>query len=288
MEEKISYTERIREYCRTHKNSILDVSYVSNNIFVDIPYKTLLKVLNRLAQDGIIQPISKGVYYIGKKYLTEDEILSKYIEKGKGMVIGYKLYNRIGLSPYQDMTYSQIVEKLLSKYGKVPYDYFVSEDCKTKNRKNSRTSEGLFCHHIDEDKAILLANDKYAIKNPFDYQKADRLVYCNFLEHFLLHIKIVEEPRNANANKNELPGIGGAVNFLVKQINDFYNGTIYTQEYLAIATKVIENDYDSYIVMLQHLWNIIKSKPEYSFIQKEDLARGWDVNVIKKILNELN
>ena len=186
------------------------------------------------------------------------------------------------------MTYSQIVEKLLSKYGKVPYDYSVSEDCKTKNRKNSRTSEGLFCHHIDEDKAILLANDKYAIKNPFDYQKADRLVYCNFLEHLLLHIKIVEEPRNANANKNELPGIGGAVNFLVKQINDFYNGTIYTQEYLAIATKVIENDYNSYIVMLQHLWNIIKSKPEYSFIQKEDLARGWDGNVIIKVLYELN
>ncbi len=186
------------------------------------------------------------------------------------------------------MTYSQIVEKLLSKYGKAQYDYFVSEACKTKNRKNSRTSEGLFCHHIDEDKAILLASDEYAIKNPFRYQKADRLVYCNFLEHLLLHIKIVEEPKNAYANKNELHGIGGAMQFLIKQINDFYNGTVYTQEYLAIATKVIENDYESYIKMLQLLWNIIKGKPEYSFIQKEDLARGWNENIIKKILDDLN
>lgn len=220
------------------------------------------------------------------------DIITKEIERineKHGIDISHsKTNNRDYYNSLMQMTYSQIVEKLLSKYGKVPYDYFVSEDCKTKNRKNSRTSEGLFCHHIDEDKAILLANDKYAIKNPFDYQKADRLVYCNFLEHLLLHVKIVEEPRNANANKNELPGIGGAVNFLVKQINDFYNGTIYTQEYLAIATKVIENDYNSYIVMLQHLWNIIKSKPEYSFIQKEDLARGWDGNVIIKILYELN
>lgn len=116
MEEKISYTERIREYCPTHKNSILDVSYVSNNIFVDIPYKTLLKVLNRLAQDDIIQPISKGVYYIGRKYLTENEILSKYIEKGKGMVIGYKLYNRIGLSPYQDSIIEAFTNSISSQH----------------------------------------------------------------------------------------------------------------------------------------------------------------------------
>lgn len=187
------------------------------------------------------------------------------------------------------ITYNQIVESLLSKYGKAQYDYFVNEDCKTKNHKVSRTKEGLFCHHIDEDKAILLSNDKYAVNNSFEYQKADRLVYCNFLEHLLLHIKIVEEQRNIYANKTELPGIGGAVNFLVKQINDFYNGHVYTQEYLAIATSVIENDYGSYIVMLKHLWNIIKSKTEYSFvIKREDLARGWNGNIIPKILNELN
>ena len=116
MEEKISYTKRIKEYCQTHKNSILDVSHVSDNIFVDIPYKTLLKILNRLAQDGVIQPVSKGVYYIGKKYLPEDEILSKYVEKGKGMVIGYKLYNRIGLSPYQDSIIEAFTNSISSQH----------------------------------------------------------------------------------------------------------------------------------------------------------------------------
>lgn len=187
------------------------------------------------------------------------------------------------------MPYNQIVETLLSKYGKAQYDYFVNEDCKTRNHRISRTKEGLFCHHIDEDKAILLSNDKYAINNPFEYQKADRLVYCNFLEHLLLHIKIAEEPKKTNANISELPGIGGAVCFLVKQINDFYNGYIYTQEYLAIATSVIKYDYDSYITILKHLWNIIKRKSEYAtMIRKEDLACGWNGNIIPKILNELN
>ena len=187
------------------------------------------------------------------------------------------------------MSYGQLVEKLLAKYGKVQYDYFVNADCKTKNQKNSRTKEGLFCHHIDEDKAILLSNDKHAVNNPFEYQKADRLVYCNFLEHLLLHIKIVEEPRNKDANSSELPGIGGAVNFIVRQLNDFYNGYVYTQEYLAIATTVIEDDYDSYILMLKRLWAIIEQKTEYKLIiKKEDLARGWNGNIIPKILNELN
>ena len=184
------------------------------------------------------------------------------------------------------MTYSQIVERLLSKYGKAKYDYFVSENCTTKNRKNSRTEEGLFCHHIDEDKAILLSNGKYAINAPFEYQKADRLVYCNLLEHLLLHIKIAEE--KIDDNEAYALGIGGAVKFIVSQINDSYSGVVHTQEYLAVAAKVIEHDYESYIVMLKYLWNLIKRIPKYSSIQKEDLARNWDGKVVEKILNNLD
>ena len=77
--------------------------------------------------------------------------------------------------------------------------------------------------------AIMLSNDQYAKNNPFSYQKAERLVYCNILEHLLLHIKIAEEPRNANANENELLEIGGASNLICREINDFYDGKIPTQ-----------------------------------------------------------
>ena len=88
------------------------------------------------------------------------------------------------------MTYSELVDYLLKKYGPAKCDYFRTEACKSKNPKVSRTSEGLYCHHIDEDKAIMLCNDKFAANNPFEYQKAERLVYCNALEHLILHIKI--------------------------------------------------------------------------------------------------
>lgn len=79
------------------------------------------------------------------------------------------------------MTYDELVDYLLKKYGPAQYDYFCNESCKSKNSKVSRTNEGLYCHHIDENKAILLSNDKFAVNNPFEYQKANRLVYCNVL-----------------------------------------------------------------------------------------------------------
>lgn len=75
----------------------------------------------------------------------------------------------------------------------------------------------MFCHHIDENKAIKLSKPEFAI-NPFAYQKADRLVYCDILEHLILHIKIYEE------TKNTCLGIAGAIAFICPEINDYYSG----------------------------------------------------------------
>ena len=98
----MNYTERVIDYCQTHKNTILVVSTVRNSEFVDVPYKTHLKVLNRLEEERLIEIITKRVYYIGTKRLTENFLLSQYIDNGKGMLIGYEMFNSIGLSAYQD------------------------------------------------------------------------------------------------------------------------------------------------------------------------------------------
>lgn len=186
------------------------------------------------------------------------------------------------------MTYNELVDYLLGKYGPAEYDYFRTEECKTKNPKVSRTSEGLYCHHIDEDKAIMLCNDKFAINNPYEYQKADRLVYCNALEHLILHIKIVEEPRNKDANKMELQGIGGAINFLCPQINDYYNGYEFKQQWLKNIFGVIENNFNDYIDILKYFLAVVEKHPLYKLvISKERLSVGWDGQVVKKIYNLL-
>lgn len=186
------------------------------------------------------------------------------------------------------MTYQDMVAFLLKKYGPAKHNYFKDTACTIKNPQVSRTAEGLYCHHIDEDKAIMLSNDKYAAANPFDYQKADRLVYCNLLEHLILHVKITEGPRNESANENELPGVGGAVNFICKELNDIYAGKEPSDEWRKKVASLVKDSFDDYIVILKHLWAIVDNDPLLkTMITKESLCIGYDGKVVPSVLNAL-
>ena len=186
------------------------------------------------------------------------------------------------------MPYNEIVELLLKKYGTAKHDYFTDRECTIKNKLVSRSAEGLFCHHIDEDKAIMLSNDKYAAQNPFEYQKASRLVYCNLLEHLLLHVKIAEEPRNPDANENELPGIGGAINFICKDLNDIYAGKEPADEWRKKVAALVKDSFDDYIRILRHLWRVIEQNPLYkAAITKQMLCTSWDGKIVNRVLEAM-
>lgn len=127
-----------------------------------------------------------------------------------------------------NMTYDEYVNFLLLKYGKVPEDYFLNEDYSNANPNISRSREALIIHHIDEDKIPGLS---YVRQNrrryiPFDYQRADRLVYCHFVEHTILHMKIIEKEltREIGERNSDKPvGIAGFSN-MVTDINYGYTG----------------------------------------------------------------
>ena len=53
-----------------------------------------------------------------------------------------------------DMTYDELCCYLLKKYGKAEYDYFSTPECKSVQKKNSRTKEGLEIHP-PEDKTLI-------------------------------------------------------------------------------------------------------------------------------------
>lgn len=188
-----------------------------------------------------------------------------------------------------NMPYQNIVNTLLEKYGQVKGDYFIDETCRSKNSTISRAREGLECHHIDEYRAINLSNPEAARIFPYAYQKSTRLVYCNYLEHLLLHIKIAEENDTDTQSDSLLTGIGGAVEFIVKNLNDFYSGKVYQAEHLNIASSVVSSDYESYIQYLKYLWNLIQNSEKYSKLYtKEILAIGFDGDIKEKIYNALN
>jgi DNA-binding cell septation regulator SpoVG len=48
--------------------------------------------------------------------------------------------------------YQQLVESLKKKYGVIATPYFLDEQLTIKNTKITRGKEGLFIHHIKEDK----------------------------------------------------------------------------------------------------------------------------------------
>lgn len=44
----MSYTKFVREYCKNNSGTFFDVSKLKDTEFAEVPYKTLLKILNPL------------------------------------------------------------------------------------------------------------------------------------------------------------------------------------------------------------------------------------------------
>ena len=76
------------------------------NYFAVIPRKTLLKILSRLTDEGLLLSVSKGVFYIqGEKPFDLDRAVEDYYINGNhGMFVGYKMYNDLLVSDYTDGT----------------------------------------------------------------------------------------------------------------------------------------------------------------------------------------
>lgn len=88
-----------------------------------------------------------------------------------------KEYNEV-----KNLNYKQYCEYLKKKYGMVPYKYG--------DKRNHKL--GLYIHHIGEDKIPGLSSRESQITEDGRYQLPNMLCYCDYLEHFLLHLKIGE------------------------------------------------------------------------------------------------
>ena len=123
------------------------------------------------------------------------------------------------------MPYDELQQYLRNKYGGALYDYFVTPECKTKNKKVGRGMEGLYCHHMDEDKGGNLGNPLQARLQPFEWQKKERLVYCNVIEHLILHMKIaVLRQKDFLREPNDVIDFftTGGVEVICRDINDMF------------------------------------------------------------------
>ena len=125
-----------------------------------------------------------------------------------------------------NLEYNDVVQSLIKKYGTVSddyfketsYDRFLKGEIKSPTKgKFSRTKDGLYCHHVDEDRFLNLGNNKFILENKpnFQHQIKDRLIYCNLIEHLILHAIIAQKT-------NGEFGIPGLIIFLIPKVQEWY------------------------------------------------------------------
>lgn len=200
-----------------------------------------------------------------------------------------------------DMSYDELVAYLLKKYGAVQYDYFTNEACTSKSKRISRTAEGLFCHHIDEDKGYMLSDKHHAVRYPFSYQRANRLVYCNYLEHLILHIWIGIETywrKHTDLNQtNDIPYLmNPGFGVLTQEINTLFDDFGSSVQWRQRCFEEIKDNYDDYIYILKWFLTYIDKKYEpgkTSFIEGQMIKHpkyGYGIisGFIEKPLNMIS
>ncbi len=191
-------------------------------------------------------------------------------------------------SKVKDLNYLDYCDYLQNKYGIGLCNYMTKSW--NMNPKVSRTKEGLLAHHKYEDHAIMLSTKEYAMRNPYEWQLAENIVYCDYLEHLFLHILICENPAEDH-NLFEAVGVGGVINFIVPELNDVYSGFETKQPWRKTCHNLIKNDKDVYFALLKRFKNTCKNNPFYtdnclftSFNEKFGL---WSREKNKKIFEEI-
>lgn len=232
----------------------------------------------------------KSKYAAEVQDISDSEIKSMFdreYEKISKLQIDTKQNSHVVSKDYLsllNLSYEKLVDVLKRKYGTPKGSYFLTETCKSTNNSIKRTSEGLFIHHIDEDKKIDLSSSQRAVLAPFEYQLPERLVYCDLLEHLILHIKIIEK---GNIIQNgEMLGVGG-VSLITRQINDCYSGMVFQLPYMNAVRNAIAGAYTQYVKILKYLLRL----PDYgnfkSIINYDSLVLKTDSERFEKLYNDI-
>ena len=96
--------------------------------FAEMSEEAFAQAVSRLCRNGEIERVSKGIYCIPKKMRfgtilpSEREILEQFTSGGKGVVVGYGLYNELGVTtqvPKRRTVYSSITEERLKQIGNI-------------------------------------------------------------------------------------------------------------------------------------------------------------------------
>lgn len=194
------------------------------------------------------------------------------------------------LNEIWEMTYDKYVQYLLTKYGGAKCDFFCTSECRSKGDV-VRTNEGLECHHIDEDKYADLSSRMTALEYPFDYQKADRLVYADLIEHLILHIKI-DEMGNCNKLCSGTEMIIGSINTMFEfapttgwRMNMYDRIKDNLDLYIEILHRLAKANFDQYIIERSNRFHNLIHPNNAEMIIPYDMNIQVDIDLLHKLAN---
>lgn len=196
-------------------------------------------------------------------------------------------YNRV-----KDMTYLEYCDYLQNKYGIGRADFFTSSF--RKNQKVTRTKEGLIAHHKMEYRVANLSQADIAAFCPFEWQKKENIIYCDYLEHLFLHVLICKYPEpveEMNGLENARVGYGGVI-MLTAELNDLFSGWQTAQTWRKACHDRVCDDKAVYMAILRQLLEIVRDKgggfDKSMLMESLNASFGtWDLENNRAINNEI-
>ena len=100
-----SYAKRIdARMDLMYENILFEANTLHHIEFPEIPEASFYKSLERLCKSERLVHVAKGLYYKPKKTrfgimpISDDEIVSHYVSNGRGVIVGYHMYNQKGIT----------------------------------------------------------------------------------------------------------------------------------------------------------------------------------------------
>lgn len=187
--------------------------------------------------------------------------------------------DRIEIDKELQMTYDELCVYLQGKYGIPRANYYPNEDCKSKSRAISRTSEGLFCHHIFENIYDNLGEPHMAKFHPYECQKKEYLAYCNYIEHLILHLKINVMARASFEKTTDIKKFFNSLGFfwIGADMNYLYKNGGSSQEWRNKCFSVIKDNFEDYVSILKGTIQFIKDN--YTGEKRRRIKVGMEFSI---------
>ena len=171
-------------------------------------------------------------------------------------------YNKV-----KDLKYCEYVDYLQDKYGIPNKPYFKMDEnldwitVRVNNKifldkepSISRLKDGLVIHHVREDKYYELSDKYKASFYHWINQSPCNLVYCDLLEHLLLHIMIHEENSERKIPKHLLYDIYWCITGKYPKLRVHNSPDTYQQDLSSYKQHVINNS-DVILALIQRTKN---------------------------------